>query len=166
VAQIGNPHVGRTGTVWVFDSDVTSIVGFDSDASTQAFGVWSGGSGTSRDKLITHSTDTAPLGIGWPMLEEVDTAHSSETVYPVLAAQTASVLAAQKQPVIAFQVQVPADTDPMVGTYRVGEDFQIDVRDDPLIPDGVYSRRIAGLSGTEKPWVTITDANPLPAGSL
>lgn len=165
-AQIGNPHVGRTGTVWEFDSDVTAIVGFDSDASTQALGVWSGGSGTSRDKLITHASDTSLLPIGWPMIEEVDTANSSETVYPVLLSKTAAVLASHKQAVSAFQVQVPADADPMVGTYRVGEDFAVDIRDDPVIPDGLYTRRIAGLAGTEKPWVTITDANPLPVGSL
>jgi hypothetical protein len=164
-AQIGNPHVGRASTVWAFDSDVTSVIGLDTDASTTALGVWSGGSGTSRDKLITHATDTTLLNIGWPMIEEVDTAHSSETVYPVLAAQTSAVLAAHKQPAVSLQVQVPADVDPMVGTYRVGEDFQVDIREDPLIPDGIYVRRVAGIAGTEKPWVTLTDAAPLPAGS-
>lgn len=165
-AQIGTPHVGRTVTPWAWDSDVTSVVGFTGDASNMAQGVWSGGSGSSRDKLITHATDTSLLNIGWPVLEDVDTTNSSETLYPVLNARTAAVLAVQKQAVTSFGVQVPTDTDPMVGTYRVGEDMILDVRDDPVIPDGTYPRRIGAIAGTEKPWVTITDINPLPVGSL
>jgi hypothetical protein len=165
VVQIGDPHVGRNNTTWVFDSDETAIVGFDGDGSNMAFGVWAAGTGQSRDKLIAHATDPHLLGIGWPMLETVNTAHSSETVYPVLATYVSADLAAYTNPVTSFQVQVPADADPMVGTYRVGEDFAIDVRGDPVIPDGFYTRRIAGIAGSEKPWVTLTDANPLPVGS-
>jgi hypothetical protein len=99
------------------------------------------------------------------LLEAVDNAHSSETLYPVLAASNSAQLQAWKKPVISFKTTVPADIDPMVGTYRVGEDFSVDVRQDPIIPDGLYSRRIAGLAGTEKPWVTITDLDPLPVGA-
>jgi hypothetical protein len=165
VVRIGSPHVGRNTTTWVFDSDVTSIVGFDGDASNMAFGVWATGNGQARDKLIAHSVNAPLLNVGWPMLESVDTAHSSETVYPLLAAYATAGLAAFGQPVVSYQVRVPVDTDPMVGTYRVGEDFAFDVRGDPVIPDGLYTRRIAGLSGDENSWVTITDANPLPVGS-
>jgi hypothetical protein len=163
--QIGNPHVGRTTTPWVFDSDVNSIVTMAGDASNMAFEVYSSGSGQSRDKLIASSSDTSLLKIDWPMLEEVDSGQSSEVVYPVIAARSASVLAAYKTPLTAYPITVPADVDPMVGSYRVGEDFAIDVRNDPIVPDGFYTRRIAALSGSEKPWVTITDTDPLPVGS-
>ncbi len=166
VAQIGTPHLGRNVTTWVFDSDVNSIVGFDGDGSSMAFGVWESGTGQSRDKLIAHTTDTSLLAIGWPMLETVDSSHSSETSYPVVAAHSAAALAAYKQPIVAFKASVPADSDPMVGTYHVGEDFSIDIHGDPVIPDGFYTRRIAALSGTEKLWVTITDTSPLPVGSV
>jgi hypothetical protein len=165
-AQIGTPHLGRSTTTWVFDSDVNSIVGFDGDGSNMSLGVWSAGSGQSRDKLVVHTTDTSLLNIGWPMIEAVDSSHSSETVYPVLAAQSAAALSAYKSPIISFHTAVPADSDPMVGTYRVGEDFAIDIHGDPIIPDGFYTRRIAGLSGSEKPWVTIIDTSPLPVGSI
>lgn len=165
VAQIGAPHVGRATTTWVFDSDTSAVVGFDGDGARMAFGVWSAGAGQSRDKVITHRTDTSLLNIGWPMLEAIDTAHSSETTYPVLDAHTQAVLATWKQPVVSYQVSVRADSDPMVGTYRVGEDFAVEVHDDPIIPDGLYRRRIVGLAGTEKPWVTLIDADPLPVGA-
>jgi hypothetical protein len=166
VMQIGNPHLGRNTTAWVFDSDVNSIIGLNGDGSNMAFGVWTPGSGQSRDRLIAHSQDASLLNIGWPMLEEVDNSNTSEISYPILLTKSNAALTAYKQPVVAFQTAVPADSDPMVGTYRVGEDFSIDVRNDPIVPDGLYTRRIAGLSGTEKPWVTITDTNPLPVGSL
>ena len=163
--QIGTPHLGRGVTSWIFDSDINSIVGLDSDGSNIALQVWSGGNGQSRDKLIVSSSDTTQLAFGWPLLEAVDNAHSSETLYPVLAASNTAQLQAWKKPAISFKTVVPADVDPMVGTYRVGEDFSVDVRQDPIIPDGLYSRRIAGLAGTEKPWVTITDLDPLPVGA-
>jgi hypothetical protein len=166
VTQIGTPHLGRGQSPWVFDYDVNSIVGFDADGSNMALGVWSGGSGQSRDKLIAHSADTGPLAIGWPMLEASDSSQSSQVSYPLLASHNASILAAYKKPLVAFKLQVPADSDPMVGTYKVGEDFSIDIHGDPIIPDGFYTRRIAAISGSEKPWVTITDADPLPVGSL
>jgi hypothetical protein len=165
VMQIGNPHLGRGITTWVFDSDVNAVVGLDGDGSNMALGVWTPGSGQSRDRLVAHTQDSSLLNIGWPMLEAVDNSHTSETSYPVLAAQSSASLAAYKQPLVAYKTAVPADSDPMVGTYRVGEDFSIDIHDDPIIPDGFYTRRIAALSGTEKSWVTITDANPLPVGS-
>jgi hypothetical protein len=165
VTQIGGPHVGRSVTTWVFDSSVNSVVGMDVDGSTMALGVWSGGSGQSRDRLVAHAQDASLLNIGWPMIEEVDNSHTSEVVYPVLASQASAGLAAHKQPITSFRTLVPADSDPMVGTYRVGEDFAIDIHDDPIIPNGFYTRRIAGLSGSEKPWVTITDADSLPVGS-
>jgi hypothetical protein len=163
--QIGNPHVGRNSTVWMFDSDESAIVGFTGDGSNMAFGVFAAGSGSARDKLISEAYNGQLLNIGWPNLESVDSTHSSETVYPVLASYANAALSAYSSPLVSFQVQVPADADPMVGTYRVGEDFTIDIRDDPLLPDGSYTRRIAGIAGTEKPWVTLTDANPLPVGS-
>jgi|SRR6185312_15730898 len=165
VAQIGNPHIGRTVTPWVWDDDVSAMITLDADASNQAMGWWSGGSGSSTDKVIDHLTDTHLLAVGYPMLEEVDTNNSSQTLWAVLDAITAADLAANKDPILAYQVSVRADTDPMVGTYKVGEDYILDVRDNPVIPDGTYTRRIAGLQGTEKPWVTITDAPPLPVGS-
>jgi hypothetical protein len=163
--QIGTPHLGRSVTPWLFDSDVNSVVGLDSDGSNIALQVWSAGSGQSQDKLIISSADTTQLSFGWPLLEGVDNSHSSETNYNVLVADNAARLLAWKKPVTAFKLTVPADVDPVVGTYRVGEDFSVDIRQDPIIPDGLYSRRIAGLAGTEKPWVTITDTDPLAVGA-
>lgn len=166
VMQVGTPYLGRDATTWVFDSDVTSIVGMDADSSSMAMGVWSSGTGQSRDKLIAHSTDTSLLNLGWPMLESVDNTHTSEIWYPILAAHNAGALDAYKQPVVSFNVMVAADSDPMAGTYRVGQDFSVDVHGDPIIPDGFYTRRIAAINGTEKPWVTITDVGPVPLAAI
>lgn len=163
-AQIGNLHVGRNGTTWVFDEEVNAVTGLDGDGSNMALGVWAAGSGQSRDKLVAHTSDSTLLAIGWPMIETVDASRNSETAYPILAAYGSSVLAAYKKPTQAFKVSVPADVDPMVGTYRVGDDFAVDIHNDPIIPDGFYSRRIGALSGSEQPWVTITDTDPLPVG--
>lgn len=163
--QIGNPHLGRGVAPWIFDSDVNSVIGLDSDGSNVALSVFSAGNGQSRDKLITSATDTSLLSVGWPILESVDNSHTSEANYPVLQTQTTAILAAWKKPAISFKTTVPADIDPVVGTYRVGEDFSVDIKKDPIIPDGLYSRRIAGMSGSEKPWVTITDVDPLPVGA-
>jgi hypothetical protein len=100
------------------------------------------------------------------MLEEIDSSHSSEIYYPILAAHNAAALDAYKNPIVSLKVSVPADADPMVGTYRVGEDYTVAIRNDPIIRDGLYNRRIAALSGTEKPWVSITDVGPLPLAAI
>lgn len=162
IAQIGAPLVGRNVTAWTFDEEVNAITGLDGDGSSMAMGVWAAGSGQSRDKLVAHTTDTTLLGIGWPMLEMVDTTRTSETTYPILSTFSSAVLSAYKAPVQSFKISVPADVDPMVGTYRVGDDFSVDIHGDPVIPDGFYTRRIGALSGSEKPWVVITDAPPVP----
>lgn len=163
--QIGSPHLGRGVDPWTFDDDVSVITTLNTDASTMALSVWSGGTGSSRDKLIAGATDTGLLALGYPMLEEVDTAHSSQDNYPILVSQAAAQLGLQKHPAVSYKVSIPADRDPLPGTYHVGEDFQITVQDDPVMPDGVYTRRIGGIAGTEAPWVTLTDIDPLPAGA-
>jgi hypothetical protein len=162
--QIGTPHLGRGITPWTFDDDVSLVSTLNTDASSMAMEVYSGGSGSSRDKLISTAVDTSLLSIGYPMLEEVDTAHSSTDNIAVLGAQSAGQLALQRKPAASFKVQIPVDRDPLPGTYHVGEDFQITVQDDPVIPDGVYARRIAGISGTEQPWITLVDTESLPVG--
>lgn len=166
VMQVGNPYLGRDSTTWTFDSDINTVVSMDIDGSSMGLGMWSVGSGQSRDRLIAHSTDTTLLNLGWPMLEEIDSSHSSEIYYPILAAHNAAALDAYKNPIVSLKVSVPADADPMVGTYRVGEDYTVDIRNDPIIRDGLYNRRIAALSGTEKPWVSITDVGPLPLAAI
>jgi hypothetical protein len=165
-AQIGTPYVGRSTAPWVFDSDVNSLVGLDMDASNQAFGAWSAGTGSGPDKLVAHATDTtAVTSIGYPMLELVDSSHASEVLPAIVADYAAAYLAAYKQPTTTLNVQVPTDADPTVGNYRVGEDFAVDIRGDPFIPDGTYRRRIAAISGSEKPWVTLTDAASATVGT-
>jgi hypothetical protein len=166
VMQIGNPYLGRGSTTWMFDSDINTVVSMDIDGSSMGLGMWSVGSGQSRDRLIAHSTDTTLLNLGWPMLEEIDSSHSSEIYYPILAAHNAAALDAYKNPIVSLKVSVPADADPMVGTYRVGEDYTVAIRNDPIIRDGLYNRRTAALSGTEKPWVSITDVGPLPLAAI
>jgi hypothetical protein len=165
VVQIGAPHLGRGITPWCFDDDVSVVTTLDTDASNMALSIYSAGAGSSRDKVIATASDTTLLSIGYPLLEEVDTAHSSQESYPILATQAVAQLGLQKQPAVSFKVQIPVDRDPNPGQYHIGEDFQITVQDDPVVPDGVYSRRIAGISGTEQPWVTLTDTDPLPVGA-
>lgn len=166
VMQIGNPYLGRSSTTWMFDADINTIVSMDIDGSNMGLGMWSVGSGQSRDRLVAYSSDTTPLNLGWPMLEEIDSSHSSEINYPVLAAHNVAALNAYKNPTVSLKVSVPADADPMVGTYRVGEDYAVDIRNDTIIRDGLYNRRIAALSGTEKPWVSIVDVGPLPLAAI
>jgi hypothetical protein len=166
VMQIGNPYLGRSDTAWMFDSDINSVVSMNIDGSNMGLSMLSAGSGQSRDRLIAQSADISLLNLGWPMLEEIDSSHSSEISYPVLAAHNVAALNAYKNPVVSLQVSVPADADPMAGTYRVGDDYIVDIRGDSIIRDGLYNRRIAAISGTEKPWIAITDVGPLPLASI
>lgn len=162
--QIGGPHVGRNATTWEFDSS-SVVMTEDMDASGMAMNTWVSGSGTDRDKLIANASNAYLGGLGWPMLEAVDTGHSSETLYPILATYATADLAAYGKPVTSWGVQVSAETDPMPGTYRTGEDVVIDVRNDPAIPDGLYTRRITSISGDQSHWVSLGTADPLPAGA-
>lgn len=165
VVQIGGPHIGRNATVWTFDNS-NIVTTEDMDASGMAMTAWVPGTGTDRDKLIATATATYLSGLGWPMLEAVDTARTSETLYPILSTYATADLAAYSRPVTSWVAQVPAETDPQPGTYRVGEDITLDVRRDPVIPDGLYTRRITSISGDQGHWVTLATADPLPAGTL
>lgn len=165
VAQIGSPHLGRGVTPWTFDDDVSLVSTLSTDASTMALSLWAAGTGSSRDKIMANASDTSLLAIGYPLLEEVDTNTTSQTDPKLLQSAANAALGVQRKPAVSFQVTIPVDRDPMPGTYHLGEDFQITVQDDPTIEDGVYLRRIAGIAGTEGPWVTLTDTAPLPVGS-
>ena len=132
---------------------VTSV---EHEYSIDTHRVYVAGAGTDADKVIAEAEDLTLVGLGWPVLEEVDTRRSSEIDPAVLASYASADVTAHSTPTEAWTVIVRAAGDPPVGSYRVGDALVLDLRGDPLHPDGTYRRRITGIAGGFGADVTLT----------
>lgn len=161
--QIGTPYVGQLSTPWAWDAGVTARLAWDIDFSAMAFKLYATGAGSGIDKVIRQTTDLTLVNLGFPMLEDVDSGHTSETEPIILDSYAAAGLAARSRPVEQWTIQVQASGDPPLGSYRAGDAMLLDVRGDALHQDGTYRRRITSISGDLSDDVTLAIAEP-PAG--
>lgn len=161
--QIGSPYVGQTTTPWAWDAGVTAQLGWDADCATMANQLYTPGSGSGVDKYIGQASDQTLVGLGFPVLQDVDTTHSAEGNRATLDSYAAAGLTARSTPAEQWTVKVQASGDPPLGSYRPGDAVALDIRGDALHPDGTYRRRITGISGDLSDYVTLAVAAP-PSG--
>lgn len=121
---------------------------------------WATG-GRNDDVVMTARHDVPTLvNAGYPLLEAVDSSHSSVSVQSTLDAYAREGARTGYKPIEFWSFQVRADVAPLVGEYQVGDYCRLKIGDDPYIPrntrDG-YLRRIVALSGDEQGrWITVT----------
>ena len=166
--QFGYPRIGvvysdTSASVPVFEFPAGNIVAYSypEDGSIAANKIYALGAGSNEGKLISIQTDATKYVSGWALLE--DQANYSDitdqTVLDELA--TGQVLAVSYPPTV-IKIVVPAYQVPVFGTYSLGDDARLRIKDNrfPAGLDEVY--RIVGFNvqpgeaGPERVTITLT----------
>jgi hypothetical protein len=154
-------------TVHQFDYSVPEpsvddlIADIDGDEMTGR--AWITGGRTTGEALVTFANNTSLTDAGYPLLESVDTDHSSASELATLLSHSMERIRVSAAPAESWPFRVRTDVAPFPGEYGVGDRCIVYVRDDDFMPDGPYTREIASLGGDEDPdWITVTtEAVPL-----
>ena len=105
------------------------------DGSLAANRLFISGGGSNEGKLLQSITDSARISQGWPLLE--DNYNYSDVVSTTMLNDLgAGHLAAVSIPPVTLTVVIPPYVNPVLGSYTVGTDFRIMIRDDRF-PDGL-----------------------------
>lgn len=150
-----NTYYPRKGLVYsptninvpVFEFPAGNIVEYEypEDGSIAANTVYSLGAGSNEGKLISSAQDITRFAEGWALLEDQQN-YSDVTDQSVLDSLAIGAVTALSYPPITMKITVPAFVNPEFGSYVIGDDCRIVIRDDrfPNGFDEVY--RIVGIS--------------------
>ncbi|MGW0758090.1 hypothetical protein ACWD1Y_16680 [Streptomyces sp. NPDC002814] len=160
--RVGTPHLGQQGTphVWEYGANLTGYTWPVDGASTasRVFALGEQGEGE-NSQLVAVAEDRAT---GRPLTEtEVSYVHLTDAA--LLASQARSALAAVSAPVVLPELTVRADLDPVLGSYQVGDDATVVIKD-VFFPEGTqFDVRITGIevtpgndAGEEQVQLTVT----------
>lgn len=120
---------------------------YPEDGSIAANTIYVAGAGSNEGKQILTATDATKLASGWPLLE--DSANFSDITDTSLLGNLASAqVLAVSYPPTTLKIVAPPYVDPVLGTYKIGDDARVVINDErfPTGLDAVY--RIVALSVT------------------
>lgn len=150
-----NTYYPRSGLIYsptninvpVFEFPAGNIVEYEypEDGSIAANTVYALGAGSNEGKLISEAQDVERFAEGWALLEDQQN-YSDITDQSVLDSLSVGAVTALSYPPITMKITVPAFVNPEFGSYEVGDDCRIVIKDDrfPQGFDEVY--RIVGVS--------------------
>lgn len=171
--RIGQPHLGAPDP-WVWDDQVNQRqVSVDRDASKMTLRVFTPGQEwpQERDREFDTGERLKPIGVaqdaslaalGFPILDVKNSDHAESFVQGTLDLYSAGYVQAFSRPTEVWKVVVAVDGSPKLGEWRVGDTAWFDMRDQLMLDDGVYQRRIVGANGRGLDHVELTLA-PVPA---
>lgn len=158
--RIGNPRLGQRGFPHAWDYGAGLVaVGVDIDGSQQGFGWWVKGDGMERETRGAYHADRALVDAGgpypWPMLEEVDSEHTSATEQATLQAWARADVATHRRAVRLTSAVVRLDGgdatgavsgSPSLDLVAPGDSASFGIRGHRRLPDGQYRERILGFT--------------------
>lgn len=156
VYSVSNPYA----PVFQLPGNIVQYV-YPEDGSITANKIYALGAGSNEGKLISIAEDITKFSAGWPLLE-TQSNYSDVTDQTYLDQLATGQVNAVSEPPAIIKVTVPAYAEPQFGTYQIGDDARLIIRD-IRFPDGldeVY--RIVGLSvqpgedGPERVTLTLT----------
>lgn len=165
--RVGTPHLGQQGTphVWEYGANLIGYTWPADGASTASRVFALGEQGEGSSQLVAVAEDPAT---GRPLTEtEVSYVHVTDA--DILRSQARSALAAVSAPVVLPELTVRADLEPVLGSYQVGDDALVVIKD-VFFPEGVrFGVRITGIevtpgndAGEEQVQLTVTPATDIP----
>jgi hypothetical protein len=150
--QFGYPRIGTVYSVTSITAPVFSLPAgniveyvYPEDGSIAANTIYGLGAGSNEGKLLTTQTDSTKTATGWPLLE--DQANYSDVTSSTLLSQlTLGQVNGLSYPPTTIKIAVPAYATPEFGTYNIGDDARIVIKDNrfPSTLDAVY--RIVGMN--------------------
>jgi hypothetical protein len=143
--QVGDPHLGQDGAphFWEYGANLVSYT-WPQDGASMATRVFALGAGSDTGQLIEVAADPTRIAAGYPLTEaEVSYVHVDNRT--LLASIAAAELSTVARPVVLPELVVRADREPILGSYQVGDQAQVVVRDG-FFPDRTEFRvRILGI---------------------
>jgi hypothetical protein len=165
---LGSPRLGTaysttSSTVPVFEFPAGNMVEYEfpEDGSVLANKVYVTGGGSNEGKLIYSASDNTKFSSGWPLLEAYSS--YSDIIDANLIQQLANgQVAAVSYPPTVLKIVANPSTDPVFGSYSIGDDARVRIVDSrfPSGLDATY--RITGLTltpgetGPERVTLTLT----------
>lgn len=115
-----------------------------SGLGSQAF---ASGGNASDQVLITQSNDATLTNAGFPLLELVDSNHSSVTELPTLQGYSDEMVVGGRKPIMTFSFDHDTSRLPFLPGFNVGDYAKLKIRNNAYLDDGTYRVRITGRSG-------------------
>ncbi|MEV6648054.1 hypothetical protein [Amycolatopsis sp. NPDC051371] len=144
---VGNPYLVQPGVPLLFDyrSNLVKLT-IAGDGSGQANTAFVKGSGNEASQLYGYATDTSLTTAGWPLLDMVDSGHTSASEQTTLDSWASADVALYSSQPEQWQATVRADADPRLGSYLPGHFADYSVKNHHWLRNGKYSYRILGVS--------------------
>jgi hypothetical protein len=156
---IGAPTLGvsqaATGLEWDYwpagKSNIRGIT-WTENAAPSAVDYWGADNAEGYAKSFSHVTNTALIAAGWPRLTETASFDADDLDGATLAAAQSLI-----PPKTSPSFRVNGDTEPLLGTYSVGDYALFSIRDDFLgVVDNYYRiRSISANSGTSDVYLAL-----------
>ncbi|MGG7510962.1 hypothetical protein [Plantibacter sp. YIM 135249] len=130
------------------ESPVTKFERVD-DATNLGSVAWNTGGRSQEKVLVARAVSDELVNAGYPLMELVDSAHTSVSEQSTLDTQSVRSLQVGSRPRETWSFDVRTDVEPLVGTYTTGDfcELAFAAGADPIVPGGDYQHRIVGLSG-------------------
>ncbi|MFJ2830893.1 hypothetical protein ACIPC1_25565 [Streptomyces sp. NPDC087263] len=164
--RVGTPHLGQQGTphVWEYGANLIGYA-WPVDGASTASRVFALGEQGETSQLVAVAEDRTT---GRP-LTETEVSYVNLTDVNLLRSQARSALAAVSAPVVLPELTVRADLEPVLGSYQVGDDATVVIKD-VFFPEGThFDVRIIGIevtpgsdAGEEQVQLTVTPTTNTP----
>lgn len=143
--RLGYPRYGRKYSTTSLQVPVFELPGniieysWPEDGSIAANTIYALGAGSNPGKLTSTAVDGSKIASGWPLLEEQSN-YSDVSDAALLSGLANGQVSVVSYPPTTIKITVPPFTDPIFGSYEVGDDARIRILDDrfPTQLDAIY----------------------------
>lgn len=161
--DIGEPYLGQSGSPWAWNLPGNCVdVEIDVDPSGMADSIFVPGNGVDKGKPIGSSFGSTLVDAGFPAMDFVDTGYGSVDDRSILDGIAAGAANIRRSPLESWRLQVRANADPQLGTYRRGDTVSVRTSGHYWLGTGTHQRRIVAVSGDHTDMVNVETA-PVPA---
>lgn len=101
---------------------------YPEDGAILANTMWGIGPGSNEGKLIANASIPSQIDAGWALLEDTTTYNDTFDA-TLLANLTTAEVYAKQNPVTAIKIVVPAYADPVLGSYKTGDQCLLRITD-------------------------------------
>lgn len=146
---VGNPYLVQPGVPLRFDyrSNLVKIAingAGDGTANT----AWVKGTGNENAQQYGYATNQALIAKGWPLLDYVDSGHTSTLIQGSLDSWAAADVALLSNLPEQWKATVKTESNPRLGSYSPGHFVSYNILDHHWIPDGLYTWRLISMART------------------
>lgn len=146
---IGAPYLTGPGVALQFDYN-SSLVKLAVASNSDGFATSSfvRGTGNETGQLYGYAINSGLINQGWPLLDEVDSGHTSASVQSTLDSWAAANIALSGTLPEQWRATVLADTSPRAGEYGPGHFATYNVVGHHWLIDSMYTQRLLSVGRT------------------